>query len=109
MPFMCSKAPNDNGQVVTMTLAGELDAASAPAFMAELKQAFQQAPRHLVLVVSELSFIASAGIRALLFAIQGVRGLDIYLIAPQEQIVDTIDKVGIRSRVIIQDEYRPSA
>lgn len=90
-------------QVVRITLSGELDAASATAFMKEIKNAFQSKPKQLVLFVSGLTFIASAGIRALLMALQGSRGLDVYVIAPQEQVLDTIRRTGIP--VIVQDTY----
>lgn len=106
MPLqITTQDPTDDG--VHMTLSGELDAASATAFMTEIKTALQQKPKRMVLFVSGLTFIASAGIRALLMALQGSRGLDVHVIAPQEQVVDTIRRTGIP--VIVQDVFQPKA
>lgn len=103
MPFNVNHEIAD--QIVKMTLSGELDAASAPMFIAALEKVSESKPRQLVLFVAELSFIASAGIRTLIFAMQRNRGIDVYLIAAQEQIVETIQRVGLGKSVIIQDAY----
>lgn len=94
-------------EVVKMTLSGELDAASAPRFVAELEKAATRKPKQLVLFLAELTYIASAGVRALIFATQRNRpGVDVYVIAPTEQVVDTLQRTGLYNSVIIQDEYR---
>lgn len=106
MPFnIVSQEVTD--QVAKMTLSGELDASSAAIFQAGLDKAFLEKPRHLVLFVADLSFLASVGIRVLLFAKKQIRGLDIYLIAPQEGVVETLSRANMP--VIVQDVYQPQS
>jgi anti-anti-sigma factor len=91
-----------------ITLAGDLDASTAPLFQAELEKAAAMKPKRLVLQVRELAFMASAGIRMLLFAKQkmGPR-VDVYVIAPQEPILETLRRTGFVHSVIVQNEYSP--
>ena len=98
-----------NADVVEITLVGELDGATAPLFQAELEKAAPLKPRRLVLLVKELAFMASAGIRMLIFAKQRMGpSVDVYVIAPQEPIMDTLKRTGLLHTVIVQTEY-PSA
>ena len=92
--------------VVEMTLAGELDASTAPLFQAELEKAAPLKPKRLVLLVRDLEFMASAGIRMLVFAKQRMgAGVDVYVIAPREPILDTLRRTGLLHTVIVQAEY----
>ncbi len=94
--------------VAEITLAGELDAASAPLFQAELEKAAALKPKWLVLLVKDLEFMASAGIRMLIFAKQKMgTGVDVYVIAPQESILDTLKRTGLLHSVIVQNEFKP--
>jgi len=95
------------GPLVKMTLSGELDSATAPTFMAALEQISQHKPKQLVLFVSQLDFISSTGIRCLIFSMQKNRGIDVYLIAPQGHLVDSLGRVGLLKSVIIQEVYQP--
>jgi anti-anti-sigma factor len=95
-------------QVAEIHLTGELDATTAPLFQAELEKAAGLKPKYLVLQVKHLVYIASAGIRMLIFAKQKMgRGVDVYVIAPQEQILDTIKRTGLSNSVIIQEQFAP--
>ncbi len=57
-----------DGDAVVLTLRGELDLTSAPAFARELKTAESGNPRQLVIDLSGLEFMDSTGLRALLLA-----------------------------------------
>lgn len=93
----------ENG-TATLTLAGELDAGSAPLFKKEVEAVAAAAPKQLVLQVSELSFMASAGLRVLIFAKQKLgTGVDIYVVKPQPAVVDTLEKTGFHHSVFIVD------
>jgi anti-anti-sigma factor len=95
-----------NGPVVEISLSGELDAASAPRFQSALEGVAGNKPNHLVLRVRDLVFMASAGIRMLIFAKQRMgQGVLVYVIAPQEMVLETIRRTGLHHSVIIQDEY----
>ena len=92
------------------TLAGSLDASSAPALTAEVQKAVAQQSRRVVFMVAELEYIASAGLRVILFAKQKMSSqTDIYVIAPQEQVLETLERSGFDQAVIIQNSYDPAA
>jgi anti-anti-sigma factor len=94
------------GQAAEITLTGELDAAGAPRFRQELEGVAAARPRRLVLFLRGLAYIASAGIRTLIFARQQMGpGVDIYAIAPQEQVLDTLRRTGLATSVVVQEEY----
>jgi anti-anti-sigma factor len=96
------------GDVAEITLAGSLDASTAPLFEAELNKVAALNPRRLVLFVKELEFMASEGVRMLLFAKQKMRpNVDVYVIAPREEILTTLRRTGVLLSVIVQNEYLP--
>ncbi len=93
-------------EVSTITLVGELDASTAPAFQAELEKAAQQHPKHLVLSCAGLTFMASAGVRMLIFARQKIAGgVETHVIAPQEQVLETLKRTGMIQAVTIAESY----
>lgn len=90
----------------TITLSGELDASTAPQFKAEVEKAAAQGAKRLVLMMQDLEYMASAGLRVLIFTKQKMgTGADIYVVGAQEMVLDTITKTGFDQGVIIQDEY----
>jgi anti-sigma B factor antagonist len=89
-----------------ITLAGELDAASAPLFRAQIEQAAAAHVQRLVIFMSELSYMASAGLRSLVFAKQKMgSGVDIYMVAVQEGVAETVRMTGFHNSVIMVDSY----
>jgi anti-sigma B factor antagonist len=94
------------GSVAKITLSGELDASVAPAFRADIEKAAEHRPQHLVLLMQDLKYIASAGLRVLIFAKQKMGAeVDIYAIAPQEQVRDTFEMTGFHHSIQILDGY----
>ena len=89
-----------------ITLVGELDAASASLFKEEVERAATTQVDRLVLLMKDLTYIASAGLRVLIFAKQkmGAR-VEIYIIGAQEQVVDTLQKTGFDRSCTMQDTY----
>jgi anti-anti-sigma factor len=95
--------------VAEITLSGELDATSAPRFQQELEAAAAGRPTRLVLHVEGLCYMASAGIRMLIFAKQRLGlALDVYVVAPQEPVLETLRRTGLHHSVLIVDRYPPS-
>ncbi len=89
-----------------ISLFGELDASVANEFKAAVEQAAVKKPKKLVLNMKDLEFMSSAGLRVLVFAKQKMGSdVDIYVIAAQEAVRDTIEMTGFHHSVIIQDEY----
>lgn len=94
------------GDTATITLAGELDASSAPQFKAEVEQAAGQGVKKLVLMMQDLEYMASAGLRVLIFAKQKMGAdTDIYLVGTQELVQETIEKTGFDQSVYMVDTY----
>jgi anti-anti-sigma factor len=94
------------GSVVEITMSGDLDAVAAPRFQRELESVADSKPSRLILLVRELAFLASYGVRMLILAKQKMGpGVAVYVIAPQEMVLATIQRTGMHHSVIIQDEY----
>src|SRR5689334_6437823 len=92
------------GSVATITLTGELDASSAPSFREAIEKSANPELRRLVLMLQELEYIASAGLRVLIFAKQKMGAqVDIYVVGAQEQVLDTLAKTGFDRGVIVVD------
>jgi anti-anti-sigma factor len=92
--------------VAKITLAGELDAATASVLKMEVEKAAEQKVKRLVLLAHDLEYMASAGLRVLLFSKQKMgHDVDIYVVGAQEFILDTLEKTGFAQSVILVDEY----
>lgn len=87
-------------------LSGELNGSTASTFKTEVEKAAAINPQRLVLVMKDLEYMASAGLRVLIFAKQKMgTNVDIYIVSPQEMVIDTIKKTGFHHSVIIMDNY----
>jgi anti-anti-sigma factor len=95
-----------SGDDAVITLSGELDGASAPQLRDEVESAASENPKRLVLIVKDLEYIASAGIRVLVYAKQKMgTEVQILVVAAQAQIVDTLQKTGVDRSVFLVDKY----
>jgi anti-anti-sigma factor len=92
-----------------IVLTGELDGSAAPALRDTVDKVLSGKPARLVLQVEKLSFMASAGLRILIFAKQKQQNLKIYLVKPQPAIVDTLRKTGFYDGVYVTDVEPASA
>ena len=91
--------------VVEITLSGDLDGSTAPILKEKIETAAQQNPQKLVLIMKELEYMSSAGLRVLIFSKQKMGSdVDIYVVGPQEMVVDTITKTGFHHSVFIVEE-----
>ncbi|MGW4642362.1 STAS domain-containing protein [Sphaerisporangium sp. NPDC004334] len=80
----------------TIRLAGELDAATAPEFHDAIDDAVATGAARLVIDASELTYIASAGLRALVFARQKVaEDVTISLVGVTEPVLKVIRMAGL--------------
>ncbi|MCW5977344.1 MAG: anti-sigma factor antagonist [Bryobacteraceae bacterium] len=91
------------GKTARLELSGELDGNSAPSVRQEVEKILGASPDRLVMVVDRLTFMASAGLRILIFAKQRQPGLKIYMVQPQPTIVDTLKKTGFYDGVYVVD------
>ena len=86
-----------------IALDGELDGSTAPQLRETVDKVLSGKPSQLVLDVEKLSFMASAGLRIIIFAKQKQPNLKIYLVKPQPAIVDTLHKTGFYDGVFVVD------
>ena len=94
-------------ETAKITLAGELDANTAPLFKEQIEEALKENIKCLVLLMQDLEYMASSGLRVLIFAKQKLGAtVDIYLIKPQEMVRETIENTGFHHSVVINDEYQ---
>jgi anti-anti-sigma factor len=92
--------------VAKITLVGELDAAAAPAFRTDVEGAAAAKVKAVALLMKDLEYMASAGLRALVFAKQKMgASVEIYMIALQENVMETITMTGFQNSVTFLDEY----
>ncbi len=104
MAFSAQLAVKD--QVAHVTLKGELDASVAGQFKETIEEAAAEAPRRLVLHLGELDFLASAGLRVLIFAKQKMgAGVDIYVVGSRGPVLASLKMSGFHHSVYLQDSY----
>ncbi len=104
MTFSATLETRDNNAIIK--LVGELDASTAAEFKSQVEAAAAVAPKHLVLDMSELEYMASAGLRVLIFAKQKMgQEVEIYVVSPQELVLGTIEKTGFHHSVHIVEKY----
>lgn len=103
MAFTADLETTDN--IAKIMLTGELDASTAPTFKTAIEQAAAANPKRLILEMSGLDYMASAGLRVLIFAKQKMGAdADIYVVGTQEMVLDTLEKTGFIDSVIAVDD-----
>lgn len=98
-----SEVRND---VVIITASGELDATVAEQFKSEVEKAAISNPKKLVLDLKALEYMASAGLRALVFARQKM-GSDVELIVSgaHDVVLETIEMTGFHHSITLVDSF----
>ena len=88
----------DLGERVDTTNAGDLTET--------LRTMVGQDVSKVVMEASNLEYLSSAGLRAIVFAKQKIgQGLDVILVGAKEEIADVIKMTGFDSFVTIQDSF----
>lgn len=96
--------------IAVITLAGDLDAATAPQFQKAVEEAAQHKPQKLVLNLEALDYMASAGLRVLIFSKQKMgAAVTIYVVNPQDSVWETMKKTGFHQSVVRLDQFDPKA
>lgn len=104
MAFDAQLAMADSTAKITLT--GSLDAGSAPLFQKVIEEAVEHSPTRLVLLMENLEFMASAGLRVLIFAKQKIGvDVDIYVVGSQGPVLGTLTMSGFHHSVYIQETY----
>lgn len=107
MAFDVSLEMTDSG-IAKITLSGELDASVASMFKNKVEEAASLQAKRLVLLMQDLEYMSSAGLRALVFAKQKMgAGVDIYVVGAQESVMETIQMTGFHHSIVALDSYDP--
>jgi anti-anti-sigma factor len=87
-----------------ISMSGELDASSAPAFKQAVERAADLGPQRLVLRMNDLKFMASAGLRVLAFAKQKMGpSVEIMVVGARETVMQTLMLTGFYRSVVFSD------
>jgi anti-anti-sigma factor len=92
--------------VAKISLGGRLDASTAGGFRDLIDQAAAQKVKAVALLLADLEYMASAGLRVIVFARQKMgAAIRIYVIAPQDIVRETIEVSGFSQAVILLPAY----
>lgn len=96
------KADVEDG-VATLWLSGELDSRSAGTLNDAVTDALRDGVRRMVLLVADLTYLSSAGLRCLVFARQKMgRGGSIAVIGARPEVEETIRLTGFDRAITLQ-------
>jgi anti-sigma B factor antagonist len=94
----------EQGSTTTITLAGDLDDAGADTFHEKLEAASTGNVERLVLDMSRLDSVASAGLRALTFCRQKLGDdVDIVVVSPSASVRRSLEQVDLQQSVSFTD------
>ncbi|MBI2378353.1 MAG: anti-sigma factor antagonist [Deltaproteobacteria bacterium] len=92
-----------------ITLTGELDAAAAPKFKSAVEQAAEAKAKRLVLMMNGLEYMASAGLRVLIFAKQKMgASVGVFVVGARDAVVESIEMTGFHQSVTMLPTYDAS-
>lgn len=102
MSFKASFTTHDS--TVVISLEGDLDAASADTFQRSVDKAVRPELKRLVLDMSSLSYLSSAGLRQIIYARQKMDDdVRVVLVGANERVTQTIKLVGFDQSVTFSD------
>jgi anti-anti-sigma factor len=102
MAFNTSFTAQDS--TVTIVLAGDLDATAAPTFQQTVDQAVGPEMRRLVLDMSGLDYLSSAGLRQIIYARQKMADeVQVVLVGANDRVTQTIKLVGFDQSVTFSE------
>lgn len=94
----------ENENSVTISLAGSLDATNAGELLEELKKLIGKKIEKIEFSVAGLEYIASAGLRVIIFTKQKIgKDANIYLISPQDDVKEVIKMSGLDKFITIEE------
>ncbi len=94
----------EENEIVTLILQGEVDTKTAPELLEVLTNLRLKEISHLKIELTEVNFMSSAGLRALVFTKQKMNHDSVVsLLNANEEIKDVIIKTGLSSAVSFLD------
>jgi anti-sigma B factor antagonist len=92
----------ERGDVLVLSLAGELDLADAPAVREALRRAVERAPKRLVVDLTEVTFVDSTVLGALVEARSALGGDAFALAAPGLEVRRALEVSGLDRHFTIE-------
>ena len=90
----------EENEIVTLALQGDVDTKTAPELLEVLTNLKLKEISHLKIELTEVNFMSSAGLRALVFAKQKmVHDSVVSVVNANEEIKDVITKTGLSTAV----------
>jgi anti-anti-sigma factor len=90
--------------VATVRVSGELHSKSAGQLNQLITEVAEHPLRRLVLLMDELTYLSSAGLRSLVFAHQKLgREVEIVLVGTRPEVAETIRLTGFDRSVVMQE------
>lgn len=87
---------NESEGIITIILEGRLDATNAPSLMEDLKQFIGKPIKEIAFVANDLEYIASAGLRTMIFSKQKISAeADISITGAKQEVLDVIKMSGL--------------
>lgn len=96
-PFEVTETESPNGgQYVSLALRGYLDAHTVNDFESFMDDSIEKGSRRFLLDISELNYISSAGIGAIMSLTQRLRRAEgeLVLVQPSDKVFRILDKLG---------------
>jgi anti-anti-sigma factor len=84
-------------RVAVITVTGRVDSATASEFENRVNEVIEDGQHNLVLDLSQVEFLSSAGLRVLVTTRKTLQaaGGDIVLAQPSDRVVETLDTAGL--------------
>lgn len=101
MAFTASLSTREGTAIIE--LEGELDASTAPAFREKIDSIDTTGLHRLVLDMTKLAYMSSAGLRTLVFARQKMGEVEIVLVGVNDVVGETINLTGFNHSVVFAD------
>ena len=93
-------------ETTLVRLSGHIDASVAPALLEEMKTLVGKDIKKLVLLAADLEYIASAGLRAIVYVKQKLGAdVEMYVCGASAEVLDVFRMTGLDKFLIIQDVY----
>lgn len=94
------------GSTLEAAIEGRLDTNSSPQLEAALKEAFSIMPAQLVINLTDVQYVSSAGLRVILFAQKEISraGASMVVRNPNEYVYDVFEATGFSDILTIERE-----
>ena len=93
----------ERGDVLVLSLAGELDLANVPALQEALRRAVERSPKRLVVDLTDVTFVDSTVLGALVEARSGIGGDAFALAAPGLEVRRALEVSGLDRHFAVFD------